>query len=353
MDYLLISAWQVLLLIVVYGGWKLTHGALAYAYSEEYACLPRHRQTYVVKNTFKSLLLGCISILSLYTIPRVVVHGIYDTHVFRVFGCVYSASDIMGLIVMNRRLPRSTLLHHTCVVFFCATSMIMDYSNPDNEPFRQISMLGALSSLSWVVNLHLGMRLLVNKATELTMRRVSTLIYVPITATSICWQAHHIAAHFAFDAPTLLYTLAVLMIFYDDCVLISFLMREEYRRTHIVLSALLAVPSAINWFSGRPIVAAIEYAAMLLSVGNHIFDVPSLEIVSFFACVVAVSYGVVGNGHSAPVFAAKAYFLLFTVLLQIVAQGHKFFGHAIRSEDPNMFCAGAVLAASLFRIAAG
>ena len=322
-----IWSWQILLLLIVIFGWVFMHNTLKQRYGEKYGSLPRKKQIYIVKNIVKSVLLCSISPLALYGISRVLLYGIYDSNLFRIFGCVYASSDIVGLIVMNRNLAKSTLFHHVCVVAFCTKSIYMDYANPENEPFRQISMLGAFSALTWPVNTHLGLRTLLNETKEYKLRMLSLCIYLPMVAISFAWQACHAFPFVEWDE-SLLYIVAILLIFYDDCVLLSFLSRNENQAALFLYTALI-IPATLNWNTGNYNTAVLEFTTMVLGLGSVCFSNPVIGLSSFFAGVTNASFGLT-HEPSWYVFLTKSYVLLSIVILQLIIQGHKIIGRFLR-----------------------
>ena len=344
MEEAFIWMWQILLLFVVVLSWLCMHNTLKKRY-EAYGDLSRMKQIYIVKNVVKSILLGCISPLALYGVARVCFFDAYDSTLFQIFGCVYVSSDIVGLLVLNRNLPRSTMLHHICVVFLGAKSITMDYADPGNDPYRQIGMLGAMSALTWPVNTHLGLRTLLNETDEYRLRRVALAIYTPAVAFSALWQCYMAVPHIAVDDVSILYAAAILFIFYDDLNLLSFLSRDENRASLIFFSA-LALPGLVHWKNESLTLSAVHFSTMLLGILNNCFDRPILEIGTFFSGVMVAASSFRGADHYT-MFGAKFYLLLCVVIFQLLIQGHKIFGHTLRTEDPIMFFSGSIFLAAM------
>jgi len=342
----IVWCWQFLLLAGVCFSWFLTHQALKGRYPE-YAELERSKQVYIVKNLVKSVLLGCMTPLAMFVITRVAFYGIFDSILFQVFGCIYASSDIVGLVALNRHLPRSTLLHHLCVVGFVAKSITMDYADPANEPFRQVGMLGAFSAITFPVNAHLAMRSLLDRRKEYLLRRTGLMVYLPAVGVSLAWQIFNTTL--AADVATVIYVLALALIFYDDAVLLSFLARDE-NRPALLFFAALVIPCAYNWMAGRTNEAAIEMVTMLLGIANLSFQHWSLEVGAFSSAVIASSYGLAMDRPWSLIL-MKAYLILTTVAYQILIQGHKVFGHHhMDAKDPHIFFSGTVFAAAMLRL---
>ena len=331
--------WQISLLVVVVFGWLSMHHVFKVRYGKLYETLSRTKQTYIVKNTVKSILLSSISPLALYGIVRIAVYGMYDSILFRIFGCVYASSDIVGLLVMNKRLPISTLLHHTCVVVFSIKNMSMDYTSEDNDPFRQISMLGAFSALTWIVNTHLGLRTLLDQQSEYRLRKISLFVYLPTVLVSFSWQLLHALPFVRIDV-SVLYLLAILLIFYDDCVLISFLSREENRRV-LFLYSILIIPITIHWNAGHYPGSIIEFAVLLFGVANECFQHSCIELASFFVSMMSATYGIRIFDKPVIISCAQLYLILCAFLFQKL--------HTIVESDPILYV-GSIVCASMLRL---
>ena len=102
------------------------------------------RKDYIVKNLSKACTLAVLTPNAIWTAYDVFVHGRWSAATFRVFGAVYCAHDIAGLLRMWKKLPSSTRMHHCSVVFMSFLSMFyVDYEDPTSL-WRGIGVLGTV-----------------------------------------------------------------------------------------------------------------------------------------------------------------------------------------------------------------
>lgn len=183
------------------------------------------RKDYIVKNLSKACTLAVLTPNAMWTAYDVFVHGRWSAATFRVFGAVYCAHDIAGLLRMWPKLPSSTRMHHCSVVFMSFLSMFyVDYEDPTSL-WRGIGVLGCMACWTFVVNMFLALRLVGDFN---TLRQLSVVVYAPTVAVSTLWQGLHVLRvqqHVPWFS-TILYLLLVTSVVYDDIILLGFLRRR-------------------------------------------------------------------------------------------------------------------------------
>ena len=180
------------------------------------------RRDYVIKNLSKACTLALLTPVAVAAALDVLVNDRWDARVFRVFGAVYAAHDIAGLLRMWRKLPSSTRAHHASVVVMSTLSaVVIDYRDPSSL-WRGVGMLGCVSCWTFPVNMYVALRLVGNYD---TLRRLCLLLYAPTVLFSLLWQAWHVwSVGVCWTTPV--YVTLIGSVIYDDVVLLRFLARR-------------------------------------------------------------------------------------------------------------------------------
>lgn len=126
-------------------------------HSMNYKIIEFHHKRYVVKNLTKSMILLILIITGLPGFWNIIVTHTWDNKLIHTVGTIYVSTDISGLIFVPK-LPKETLIHHTCVVVLGTINVLMDYSV--NGLHRAMISLTVLSMIPYLVNTYLGMRYL-------------------------------------------------------------------------------------------------------------------------------------------------------------------------------------------------
>jgi len=182
------------------------------------------RRDYVVKNLAKACTLALLTPVAVMTARDVLLAGRWHAPTFGVFGAVYAAHDIAGMLRMWDKLPNSTRAHHMSVVLMSTLSAVaIDYEDPSSL-WRGVGILGCVSCWTFPVNAYVALRLVGNYD---TLRRACVLIYAPTVLLSFLWQLRHVlmVGMVCWSMP--LYMTLVGLVIYDDIVLLLFLCRES------------------------------------------------------------------------------------------------------------------------------
>lgn len=124
-------------------------------HSMKYKIIEFHDKRYVVKNLTKSMILLILILAGLPGFWTMIVTGTWNNDLVHTIGTIYVSTDVSGLIFVPR-LPKETLIHHTCVVILGTVNVFMDYSV--NGLHRALISLTILSMVPYLVNTYLGMR---------------------------------------------------------------------------------------------------------------------------------------------------------------------------------------------------
>ncbi len=169
------------------------------------------RRAYIQKNIVKGIALALMVPFVAPLIPRA-IRNEFDMAAIRPLVLAYGALDCYSLVRHYDILSETTRVHHTIVTLFGILNLFID-----DDPWKQLSVFGGVSALTFPVNLYLGMRLLRTRWTA-ALRRIATLVYVPAIAFNVVYQTRYVTQH-----P--LYAAAVALLLVDDYVLLRYLLR--------------------------------------------------------------------------------------------------------------------------------
>lgn len=195
--------------------------------NRRYASLSCSRQMYITKNLVKSAMLLTITPFALLIMYDVLFTGMWRANAIRFLGTVYCANDIVGLYTMINKLPRATLCHHICVTSFAVCNIWIDYNDARNI-WRQMAMLAACSTPTYLVNTYLGARMLISKPQERLIAAVSAFVYSFFICVSFLYQIYSFISCLCYGGLTcdmIVYLCMVACIFWDDSVLMRYLIR--------------------------------------------------------------------------------------------------------------------------------
>jgi hypothetical protein len=185
-----------------------------------------NRKLYVIKNIAKSIGLLLLSIYSTKTLYNAVIYDIWDNRRIHILGFIYGSSDILSLILV-RKLPKSTKIHHTSVLFLSIVNSLTDYTIPTH--WRGIVIYAFFSSYTYLVNTYLGIRLIISKKNSKIICKFALIIYVLLCTSCWCYQLHNyiywLLNYFTFSL--LINMFLISMVIYDDLILINYLYKNS------------------------------------------------------------------------------------------------------------------------------
>jgi hypothetical protein len=193
---------------------------------------------YIVKNFLKSLILFYISINLTYELLNNYIEGnlILDNLFIKNYGSLYVSNDIVALIVV-RRLPITTKIHHTLTTLLLLYFFTLDINDYNNIGIM-ILIYSLFSAYAFMVNFYLAARYFrvedknyvtkyINKNRYIdNIRYWSYYIYIGLC--SINWSVNVIIYILKIYYNTLnleyvLYVIVISMIVKDDLILMDWL----------------------------------------------------------------------------------------------------------------------------------
>lgn len=190
-----------------------------------YAALEPHRQMYVQKNLVKSCYLCALVLAGSWVAIRPIVYeNRWDNGVIRLLAVMYGSNDLVGVLVVDQ-LPTTTKMHHIVSSILVCAAMLIDF---------QTSLVGQsmlvytfTSASAYLVNLHLGLRLILESYQLARLRRCAATLYV--VACLISWSVHvwWWSQHGAFHWYECLYFIFLSIIIRDDIILMNWLVKDK------------------------------------------------------------------------------------------------------------------------------
>ncbi len=189
---------------------------------EKYKTLPLERRKYIIKNFIKSFLL---LIVSLFLFRPLIIPALFknqwNNQLVHMAGAIYTSNDIMGL-VMVRKLPYSTRMHHSITTILCLTAFGLDFQT--SHLGKLIFVYTLASSHAYLVNFYLGARLVTDKAKLEMVRIAARNIY--FLCCFVNWGWHLLWAlnnYGIMHTGHMLYFILLFWIVKDDIILLSWL----------------------------------------------------------------------------------------------------------------------------------
>lgn len=197
---------------------------------------PAHKKWYVVANLFKASFLASIALS-----PRVWT-GAYGGYVHDIFagielkrcGILYIATDVVSLYMVPK-LPLSTVLHHVAtamaVLLISSFNLYVKGWIGLHGICKMAIVYGNFSSISFLVNAYLGLRVVYPKAKWLqSLCQISLFTYVICCvlnwAVHLIWLAG-IFVEWNFSRFIMIYLIILGLIIHDDIFLIRWLIRKQ------------------------------------------------------------------------------------------------------------------------------
>lgn len=188
--------------------------------------LDKDRMNYVCKNFVKVIALSILVVRAFYGIIDALCNDVWDNKVFYELGYAYAMTDVAGLI-MVRRLPINTKIHHATTLVLSFLNTFNDYTQP--TIWRGLILYSYFSALALLVNLYLGLRVIIpnEKCTQLC--RIALWNYITVCYANWFYQVNLISKTGISGFFSVLYVGLIIMIMYDDIKLIQFLRYQDIK----------------------------------------------------------------------------------------------------------------------------
>jgi hypothetical protein len=141
----------------------------------------------------------------------------------------YVATDFISMIIVPRAsMPTSTIVHHLTTVLLMLFVMTSEISS--SRTMQLMMMYGFFSTLAWIVNLFLALRVVVPKSPVVTtIAHLASMVYVAVCACNWSLQFIALAAHvlsldgFTPEIGLFLWGVSMIPLVHDDIILIKWL----------------------------------------------------------------------------------------------------------------------------------
>ena len=187
---------------------------------------PVHKKWYVTNNLVKSFIFSFLSYHSYFLLKSYVVDNHWNNIEFQYLGCLYASID-MGAIIIVPKLSKNTLYHHIVV------NILLLYALTNEMNINSFSLLiviyALFSVLAFSVNFYLGMRILIKNPDTLSLLSSFCFInYIMCCVPNWSFQFYNLYFNDKLSNvygiyPRLLFGLIILIIVYDDLVLMKYL----------------------------------------------------------------------------------------------------------------------------------
>jgi len=194
---------------------------------------PDHKKWYVVSNYIKGGVLGLMVHLYYRILGNDLSGGEWDANYVSHLGCVYACLDMVSILRVPK-LARNTIYHHLAVngLFFYVLT-----NGADGSTFaRLIAIYAVFSAFAFPVNLYLSTRV-ISKNTKFlrTFSSVCFVNYILCCAANwsyqlynLIWLPHYYQTYGVL--PVLTFCSMILVVMWDDIILIRYLKRVSYFR---------------------------------------------------------------------------------------------------------------------------
>jgi hypothetical protein len=186
-----------------------------------YDNLMEHRRLYVQKNIVKSVYLACMVVCATVTVViPILTENHWKTELIHYFAVMYGSNDLVGLLCVPK-LPSTTKIHHCVSTFLVLVSLSIDFQH--SEIGQSMLVYTYASASAYIVNLHLGVRLLDTRGQYERLRYTAGVVYAITCAWSWSWHVW-----WAYTRPRLfwyhiVYISLLLWIVRDDIILMRWL----------------------------------------------------------------------------------------------------------------------------------
>lgn len=182
---------------------------------------PTHKKTYVVMNLTKSIILGLLSIGFIYSLLE---ETFFEYNRLVLFGGIYVILDLIALFIVHK-MQKNTIIHHIVVQILYVICLYYEF-DLHNPIIKGILIYTVFSSVAYMVNGFLAMRIFVKEHWLNLLAKYSAYIYIGCCAINWIWQGV-ILTNVSW-IPMVLYSSLLGLIIFDDITLIKYLLHYRY-----------------------------------------------------------------------------------------------------------------------------
>jgi hypothetical protein len=180
--------------------------------------LEDEKQYYVVKNLLKACYLCFLVVLAIVCFGPYLFYGLWPNTLLRSLASMYVSNDIVGLYRV-KGLKTSTRLHHYTTFLFLMLSWTVNFQ--ESKIAKLLFLYTFASALTFPVNAYLGLRYCYDRGTLIELQ--STAYYVYAVVCFINWALHL----WLYDSSCWAYYALILLVVYDDIVLLKWLYKQQ------------------------------------------------------------------------------------------------------------------------------
>lgn len=187
---------------------------------------PVHKKWYVVSNLIKSIIFSFMSYHCYFLIKNILFYDKWDNVELLYLGCLYASIDMVGIYIVPK-LAVNTFYHHLVVNLMFLYTLLNDMS--ENTFSKLIVVYALYSVLAFSVNFYLGLRVITkNKKILELLSSFCFVNYVFCCIPNWSFQFYHLCFNdlyikFYGFIPVSFYSLLMMVVIYDDLVLMKYL----------------------------------------------------------------------------------------------------------------------------------
>lgn len=194
---------------------------LLYQQNVYYDNLMEHRRLYVQKNIVKSVYLACMVVCATVTVVMPIIsENHWKTELIQYFAVMYGSNDLVGFLCVPM-LPSTTKIHHCVSTFLVLVSLSIDFQQ--SEIGQSMLVYTYASASAYIVNVHLGVRLLDIRDRYKWLRYTAGFVYSLTCAMSWTWHVWWTYSREYLYWSHFVYIGLLLCIVRDDLILMSWL----------------------------------------------------------------------------------------------------------------------------------
>ena len=211
-------------LFIYYLGYKVVD----YLYQNDncYKCLKPDRKEYFQKNIVKTIALIFISLFGSKIIYNGIILNQWNNSLIHRIGYLYSALDVLGLIIV-KGLPFNSKVHHLSTLIFSYLNTTVDYQT--NTFWVGLPVYCILSCYAFGVNYYLAYRLI--RPNNLLLINYNIVSYFLLLLVNWAYQFLNIINVERITWDVILFISLILFVANDDIKLIKFMV---YQRTKML-----------------------------------------------------------------------------------------------------------------------
>ena len=198
---------------------------------------PSHKKWYVIANLSKAFLLGvqALSVRYWWTVYICIITGRYVSRLeLKRCTVLYTVTDVVALYMVPK-LQRSTILHHVTTLLMAMVVWGIDNTLPEWDGtlgiIKMIIIYGQCSTMAFLVNAYLALRVVYPKATWLKMVCLLALLSYLLCCT-VNWSLHllwlyNCIVNMDISILTIAYMSGLGFVINDDIKLIKWLIKQQ------------------------------------------------------------------------------------------------------------------------------